>query len=623
MLIEGEAGIGKTSLWEECVALAEIRSGRVLRCRPAEAETKLSYTGLGDLLGPVADEELAGLVDVQRSALEMALLRAGTERSADPRAISTGLVTLLTRLANEGPLVLAIDDVQWLDADSAQALEFAFRRLPPSLALILARRTGGHSPAPLGLERSLPAERLERFLLEPLSLAALREVLKRRLGTAFSRPTLVRLHELSGGNPLFGIEIGRELLRRGGAPGGGARLPVPETLQELVAARLEPVSPVAREILLVAAALSRPTVSVIEEALTEPAKMGAALIEAEEAGLITVEDGRVRFTHPLLASTMYTSASWERRRQLHGRLAQVAVEEEERARHLALSASGADENIASVLERAARNADQRGAQLAAAELLHRARRLTPADRHQDLARRTLGEASALFSADDLGRSRELAQEAVDIAASGPVRAEAHLLLGRISHFDRMSGVSTAHLERALAEAGDDRSLRGRIHAELAWTYGLNPARGVEHAEAAVGMLDAENEAGLTAFALFTKFFLDAQLGRGADRALLKRGLELEQKAADKTDCPAGLPAGLVQGGGRLRRRASALPSAGRVGQVAWRGCLGRRAARAARRGGTSGRGLGPSPSGTSRRAAAALSRSVQAADTFCRCSSRR
>lgn len=161
-LIEGEAGIGKTSLWENCVGRAESRSWRVLRCRPAEAETKLSYAGLADLLAPVTDDELVELIDVQRHALEAALLRAGTPRAADPRAIATGLAALISRLADDGPVVVAVDDVQWLDSDSARALEFAVRRLPSSLALIVARRTNGQGAAPLGLERSLPAGRLER-----------------------------------------------------------------------------------------------------------------------------------------------------------------------------------------------------------------------------------------------------------------------------------------------------------------------------------------------------------------------------------------------------------------------------------------------------------------------------
>ena len=409
---------------------------------------------------------------------------------------------------------------------------------------------------------------------------------------SFARPTLVRLHELSGGNPFYALEIARELLLRGGEPGAGERLPVPATLHELVAARIDALSAGARELLLVAAALSRPAVSVIEAVVGRQANLGPALIEAEEAGLMTVEHGSVRFAHPLLAATVYASAPSERRRQLHGRLAALAAEEEERARHLALSVTAPDEDAAVVLERAARGADLRGAQHAAAELFERARSLTPGDRAQDAARRTLGEASALYSADDLGRARELAQAAVEMAAPGPLRAQGLLLLGRISHFDRMSGVATEYLERALVDAGDDRRMRGRIHAELPWTHVLDQARAVKHADAAIALLDAENDPDALAFAMFVKFFMGAQVGRGADRALLERGLELEQRQAH-----AASPLATSRSSG-----SNAWTSSTRRGRATKRGPNGRR--RAAR---TSG-----APSGVPARRARASSRKLGA-----------
>lgn len=540
-LIEGEAGIGKTSVFEWGVRRAASRRYRVLRCRPGEAETGLSYAALSDLLAPVADNELADLVEVQRHALQVALLRSDAKRAADPRAISTGLVSLLGSLARNGRVVMAVDDVQWLDAASARALEFAVRRLPDSIALILTRRIDAREPALQAFDRSLPAERVTRIVLQPLSVGAIHEVLKHKLGASFSRPTLVRLHDASGGNPFFALEIARELFRRGGESAVGERLPVPARLEELLTARIQALSPTAQEVVLVAAALARPAVSAIEEALDRRPEIGAALIEAEEAGLVSVEGGRILFSHSLLASTAYTCASGERRRQLHGRLAALALEQEERARHLALSVTGPNEHAAAVLETAAREADRRGAQDATAELFGRARRLTPVERPQDLARRSLGAASALFAAGDLPRSRELAEAAVENATPGPLRAEGFLLLGRLSAIDQTSAVAVEYLKRAAVEARDDRRLCGRIHAQLAWTYLVDPARGVEHAEEAIRLLDAEDEPGLLAFAVTTKFFLDAHLGRGADRALLERGLELEAKAVERFGAMSDLP----------------------------------------------------------------------------------
>ncbi|HVM10872.1 MAG TPA: AAA family ATPase, partial [Actinomycetota bacterium] len=537
IVIDGEAGIGKTTLLDELTRAAEGRSYRVLRCRPAEAEMSLPYVALGDLLALVGDEELLSLPDLQRQALEVALVRADGRLPADPLAVGMGLASLLMDLAEAGPLLVAVDDVQWLDADSARILEFAVRRLRIPMLIALARRTEGEEePVPLALDRWMPAEGIRRVRLGPLSLAAMHDVFNRRLGTLFHRPTLVRLQELSGGNPFFGLAIAGELVRRGREPVAGERLPVPRTLQELVSARLEALSPAARQVLLVASALSRPAARVIEDALGGTIRIEDALIEVEEAGIVTVDDrGRIRFTHPLLASAAYSSASPQRRRRLHGRLAEVATGEE-RARHLGLSVTGPDEQAAALIEAAGRAAERRGAQAAAAELYGSAHRLTPADRPERGGRRALLAASALFATGELQRAQALAEEAAG-SAGGNLRAEALLLLGRIAHVAGTDPVAVDLFERAASEASDDRRLRGRIHAHLSWSHPFDEARAVEHAEVAIGLLDPDEDPDLVAFTLLTKFFFDAQLGRGVDRRLLERGLELERREAEERTGP--------------------------------------------------------------------------------------
>ncbi|MBA3383718.1 MAG: ATP-binding protein [Actinobacteria bacterium] len=125
LVIEGEAGIGKTTVWREAVRGAESRSLRVLQARPAESEAKLSYAALADLVGDAFDEARAALPAPQERALAAALLRTEPDEAADPRTTATALVGVLTELSSGRPLVVAIDDVQWLDAASARALEFA------------------------------------------------------------------------------------------------------------------------------------------------------------------------------------------------------------------------------------------------------------------------------------------------------------------------------------------------------------------------------------------------------------------------------------------------------------------------------------------------------------------
>ena len=238
-MLEGEAGIGKTALWREGVAAARAASFRVLSCAPAEVEAALSYSSLADLLEGVEPEVLAALPAPQRDALEVALLRAGRAGAvAGQRAVATAAVSVLGQLASSTPVVVAVDDVQWLDGASARVLEFAARRLEGRpVGFLLSLRTPSSSSAPLGLDRSLGDERLERVRVGALSAGALHQLIKARLGRTFSRAGLLRIHRATAGNPFFALELASSLLQAG-APAAGEALPVPDDVRELVAERL-------------------------------------------------------------------------------------------------------------------------------------------------------------------------------------------------------------------------------------------------------------------------------------------------------------------------------------------------------------------------------------------------
>ena len=344
----------------------------MLQARPAESEAKLSYSAVADLVGAAFEETESELPPLQRRALEAALLLGETDEPADARTTSAALVAVLHALASRGPVLLAVDDVQWLDAASEQALAFAARRLPAGLALLVARRVE-ETPTCRSGSRALPDDRRERVVIGPLSMAALHHLISGRLGTSLSRPLLIRLADASGGNPFFALEIARAL---GRDVGGHEPLPVPRSIEELVAARVAAPSLDARIVALAAAALSQPTVATVVEAFDGEGDARAAVIEAEDAGVLVAERDRIRFTHPLLASVVYGSAARERRRRLHERLATVVVDPEERARHLALGTTRADEDVAAEIERAAARAARRGAPQAAADLLAASARLT-------------------------------------------------------------------------------------------------------------------------------------------------------------------------------------------------------------------------------------------------------
>jgi hypothetical protein len=165
----------------------------------------------------------------------------GGERVALARTTATGLVGVLAAVAEQEPVLLALDDVQWLNPASERALAFAFRRLAPQVNLLLARRSEPGAELPLGLARALPEERVARVALGPLPLAALHQVVSSRIGVSLSRPLLATLAEACGDNPLFALEIARALTLSAGGQDPGAPLPVPRSLEELAAARRRPV----------------------------------------------------------------------------------------------------------------------------------------------------------------------------------------------------------------------------------------------------------------------------------------------------------------------------------------------------------------------------------------------
>jgi ATP/maltotriose-dependent transcriptional regulator MalT len=533
LAIEGEPGIGKTTLWLEAVRAAEERGYRVLQARPAQAEAELSYVALGDLVGNGFDEVIGELPEPQQQALEVALLRREAMTPPDPRTTASALLSVLSAGVGERPLVLAVDDAQWLDRASERALEFVCRRLPSGLGLLVARRSEEAGEAPLGLDRALARDALEQVVLGPLSLAALHHVIQSELGIRLTRPTLVRIETMSAGNPFFALEIARALNRDGRRRQLGDPLPVPQSLQELVGARVRRLSASARAAALAVAALSHPTTVSVSAALADHEDAAAGLLEAEEAGVLVWERESIRFAHPLLASAVYGSASTARRRQLHARLADVASDPEERARHLAHGITRADEGVAEEIERAAGVAERRGAPEAAAELYEAACRLTPDGRADDLARRTLCVADALATAGDLDGARSLAMTALKTAVTGPLRARALLRLASLASYTETIEARIGYHERALAEAGDDQALTAEILLSLVEEISVDPQRSLRRAEEAIELVREWDDPSLLAQALMNKFIAEAVLGRGARHEVLEEALALEAGSASR------------------------------------------------------------------------------------------
>jgi DNA-binding CsgD family transcriptional regulator/Tfp pilus assembly protein PilF len=528
LLLEGEAGIGKTTLWRHGVAGARGRSWRVLSCAPAESEVSLSFAGLADLLGGGFDEVAASLPAPQRRALRVALaLEDARSDPAEQRTVSAGFLEALLALARHGPVLVAVDDVQWLDRPSASVLEFAARRLgDEQVGLLLARRVEQDEPAPLGLDRHLPPGRLHHLPVAPLGLDALHEVLHGRLGRSFPRRTLHRLHQVSAGNPLYALELARALPRVRLA--ADEPLPLPGSLRELAQGRLVGLAGETSRALLLCALAAEPTVALVSAAMERDA--WACLRPAAERGVVELEGERVRFVHPLFASAILATADLGLRRDGHRRLAAVLGEGEQAAQHLALAAEGPDREVAKALEAAAATAADRGAPVAAAELLEQAIGLTPAGDTGDAQRRLADAGRAWFIAGDGQQALTLLKEALAKAPAGPLRARVRAELATVEAEVVGSGHAVATYRQALMEAEGDAALQADISQRL--TVVLRFTEGTPeflHAlgAAVVAFAERSGDPSLLSRALTTLAQVEFNAGLDTREDLLDRALALD------------------------------------------------------------------------------------------------
>lgn len=441
LVVFGEPGIGKTALWRHAIARCREAGCQLLITRPSEEEMPLSGCGLVDLL--------------EESTVDLDRLRA----EDDPLECGRTVLEALRRLAASGPTVVAIDDLQWLDSVSARALRYALRRADREPLGVLGTARSAQ-PDPLGIRETLPPGRSETVELGPLSLGALRRLLSGTVA-AISRPALAQIHSLSGGNPLYALELARAM------PDGrrSTDIALPGSLRTALEHRLDALPARLEPVLEAVSALGATSVQSLRNLL--PESDVDAILEAAiaEQVLALDEDLSVRFAHPLLGSVVYTSLSPLARRSLHARLAAQATEPDVRARHLALSTDDPDESIASLLERAATRAAGRGANDLASEFAGHGRRLTPVADEASVRRRALAEIEYLAAAGEVRQALSRADRLVRSLAPGPERVEALVQRAELEDDDR--DTAEALLLGALDEAGTDERLRGRVFHRLA------------------------------------------------------------------------------------------------------------------------------------------------------------
>ncbi len=342
-------------------------------------------------------------------------------------------------------------------------LHFALRRLEadPVAVITIVRGETTSSPRVRALA---PPERIERVAVGSLDERSLDLLLRARLRPSFLRPTLLQLHRTSGGNPFFALELARALAERSEPLAAGDPLPVPGSLRELIAHRIARLPADVREALLVVAAVSAPTVELVEPALASPETAREQLARAIDAGLIEVEQGVLRLQPIRRLPRRSTATRAASRPRAPPSPSSRAAEVEERARHLALATDLPDAGVATVLDEAAARAGARGAPDAAASLAEQALRLTPTEDIEAAVIRTMTAADYHFVAGETARSSELLDDLRRSAPPGPVRARVLRQFARSAAYEWGFASGATVIREALGEAADDLPLRAVLEA---------------------------------------------------------------------------------------------------------------------------------------------------------------
>ncbi|HEU4655926.1 MAG TPA: AAA family ATPase, partial [Capillimicrobium sp.] len=376
LLVEGPAGIGKSTLLDEAVERAHAIGARVLRARGYESEADIPYAGLLELLGPVMDRR-ARLPDGQRRALDAALAIEAAGAPGDRYAVPVSVLGLLGVLAEEGPLLVVVDDAHWLDPASRGAVLFAAQRLMAEGIglLVAARDSDGVRVDPVGFDH---------LALGPLDRDSALALLD--AADPLAPDVADRLVRISAGIPLALRELSRGLSasqRSGRAP--LAEPPAPgQEVQAAFARQLSALPGATRRALCVAGAADGLPERRLHDALERVGLPGEVLAPAFAHEVLVERDGRIAFRHPLLAAAAYHAATSVERRAAHAALAAVATDVAHRAWHLSAAAVGPDDEAAEALHAAADDARGRGAHAEAARAFARAAELTP-DGRQRLA----------------------------------------------------------------------------------------------------------------------------------------------------------------------------------------------------------------------------------------------
>ncbi|MGP3922163.1 AAA family ATPase [Streptomyces sp. 8N616] len=383
LILTGDPGAGKSMLLDIAADRAASACRRVLRAVGSESEANLGFAGLHQLLRPVLDE-VENLPSRQRSALLGAFGLGEAAETPDAMLVDLAVLTLLSELAEPAPLLVVVDDAQWIDRASLDALSFVARRMDSEpITLLVGVRAADPLP---GLDQGY-----QRLTLGPLAPEAANRLLDLQAAPPGGR-TRMRILEQAVGNPLALVELSRAAALRG--PAGGTAegpLPVTDRLERIYAGQVADLPEPTRRALLLLAAADAADASAASLGL--PEADDKAWLPAEQAGLVRQDGPGVSFRHPLIRSAVYHSESFEARREAHLALAErLRGEPDRRAWHLAAATLRPDEGVSAALRETADRARRRGGYAAAAAALERAAKLSP---HREDRARLLTDAAAM------------------------------------------------------------------------------------------------------------------------------------------------------------------------------------------------------------------------------------
>lgn len=522
LFVEGEAGIGKTTLYRDAIELAHAQGFHVLAAHGSPGEVNFAFAALADLLADVDADVFADLPPVQHAALDRILLRGSAAPVVpDERAAAAALYSVVQRLEERAPVLIAVDDVQWLDTPSSVAIRFVARRLKGSIGILATARTGdSECPDSSSWLQMRRPDAVRRMRMAPLPRSGVDALMARRQGRAFTRAQLVRIYEISGGNPFYALELARAL-----DDGRGLDAQLPETLAAMVETHLKGLDQEAAMLLLAAACSPKPTVALVSEATDVDEHRVVEVLESPAvARIVSIVGNSIHFSHPLLASGVYTGAEPGERREMHRRLADIVEPPELKARHLASASVSGDPATLEALDAAAATTRDQGAPTAAAELIELAIALGG-----DNPIRRIMAARNHFEAGSIAVARRHLEGVPESLPAGVMRGAAVMLRGAIDGYDGSFTAAVDALTEGLGEAVDSPPLRLQALTLLAPAIGVagKCEESLAYAREAVELADQLSDPALRSQARAMWVNLLFLYGRGLDDRALSEAIELQ------------------------------------------------------------------------------------------------